>query len=276
MVCVLATCLSPFGHRCACAHPAQRERVVVIGSGRTARRIMDLASRHPERRFQVIGVLDDGPGKSFGSDPPVVGRVSRLPALLSRGEVDRVVVALGTADDAAVLRVLRKCDPFGVPVDVLPRFFELIGHRAQRYRIGATPMLTINGHAECVLQRHVKRCFDVAAAATILLVTALPCLVIAVLIKRHDHGPVLFRQRRIVVAAATSTNASTQRGGHTAAALDEHRGGADAVALGLVADGPNAAARPSREPERSTFLGARSAAAVVGGASATTTRSTAS
>ena len=58
-------------------------------------------------------------------------------------------------------------------------------------------MLTIKGHAECVLQRHVKRWFDVAAAATILVVTALPCLVIAVLIKRHDHGPVLFRQRRI-------------------------------------------------------------------------------
>ena len=58
-------------------------------------------------------------------------------------------------------------------------------------------MLTINGHAECVLQRHVKRWFDVAAAATILVVTALPCLVIAVLIKRHDHGPVFFRQRRI-------------------------------------------------------------------------------
>jgi exopolysaccharide biosynthesis polyprenyl glycosylphosphotransferase len=197
MVCVLACGLVAVRALLRLRRPAQRERVVVIGSGRTARRIMDLASRHPERRFQVVGVLHDGPGKSFGSDPPLVGRVSRLPALLSRGEVDRVVVALGTADDAAVLRVLRKCDPFGVPVDVLPRFFELIGHRARRYRIGTTPMLTINGHAECVLQRHVKRWFDVAAAATILVVTALPCLVIAVLIKRHDHGPVLFRQRRI-------------------------------------------------------------------------------
>ena len=128
MVCVLACGLVAVRALLRLRRPAQRERVVVIGSGRTARRIMDLASRHPERRFQVVGVLHDGPGKSFGSDPPLVGRVSRLPALLSRGEVDRVVVALGTADDAAVLRVLRKCDPFGVPVDVLPRFFELIGH----------------------------------------------------------------------------------------------------------------------------------------------------
>ena len=197
MVCVLASCLVVVRALLRLRHPARPERVVVIGSGRTARRIMDLASRHPERRFQVIGVLDDGAGKSFGSDPPVVGRVSRLPALLSRGEVDRVVVALGTADDAAVLRVLRKCDPFGIPVDVLPRFFELIGHQARRYRIGTTPMLTINGHVECVIQRHVKRWFDVAGAAMILVLTALPCLIIAALIKRGDHGRVLFRQRRI-------------------------------------------------------------------------------
>ena len=197
MVCVLATCLVAVRASLRLRHPAHRERVVVIGSGRTARRIMDLASRHPERRFQVVGVLDDRPGKTFASDPPVVGRLSRLPALLSRGEVDRVVVALGTADDAAVLRILRRCDPFGVPVDVLPRFFELIGHQARRYRIGTTPMLTINGHAECALQRHVKRWFDVAAAATILVLTAVPCLIIAALIKRSDHGRVLFRQRRI-------------------------------------------------------------------------------
>jgi exopolysaccharide biosynthesis polyprenyl glycosylphosphotransferase len=197
MVCALGGCLVAVRASLRLRHPARLERVVVIGSGRTARRIMDLASRHPERRFEVVGVLDDRPGKSFGSNPPVVGRVSRLPVLLSRGEVDRVVVALGTADDAAVLRVLRKCDPFGIPVDVLPRFFELIGHQARRYRIGATPMLTIRGHAECALQRQVKRCFDVAAATTILVLTAFPCLIIAALIRRNDHGPVLFRQRRI-------------------------------------------------------------------------------
>jgi exopolysaccharide biosynthesis polyprenyl glycosylphosphotransferase len=196
-VCVLTSGLAGVRALLRTRHPTRRERVVVIGSGPTARRIMDLASRHPERRFQVIGVLDDDPGTRLPDDPPVVGGVARLPTLLSRGEVDRVVVALGTADDAAILRVLRRCDPFGIPIDVLPRFFELIGHQARRYRIGATPMLTIKGHAERPLQRHVKRWFDVAASTTILALIAFPCLVIAVLIKRSDHGPVLFRQRRI-------------------------------------------------------------------------------
>jgi exopolysaccharide biosynthesis polyprenyl glycosylphosphotransferase len=197
-VCVLAAGLAIVRALLRTRRPRRRERVVVIGSGPTTRRIMDLASRHPERRFEVIAVLDDDSGRRLSADdPPVMGGVSRLPTLLSRGEVDRVVVALGTADDDAILGVLRRCDPFGVPVDVLPRFFELIGHQARRYRIGATPMLTIKGHAESPLQRHVKRWFDVAAATTILALIAFPCLIIAALIKRSDHGPVLFRQRRI-------------------------------------------------------------------------------
>ena len=197
MVCVLASGLVAVRALLRLRRPAHRERVVVIGSGGplagswTSR----LAIRSAASRSSACSTT--APARASEAIHRWSGACSRLPALLSRGEVDRVVVALGTADDAAVLRVLRKCDPFGVPVDVLPRFFELIGHRARRYRIGTTPMLTINGHAECVLQRHVKRWFDVAAAATILLLTALPCLVDRRVIKRHDHGPVLFRQRRI-------------------------------------------------------------------------------
>jgi exopolysaccharide biosynthesis polyprenyl glycosylphosphotransferase len=197
-VCVLAGGLAGVRALLRTRQPARRERVVVIGSGPSARRIMDLAARHPERRFEVIAVLDDDRRTRLAADdPPVIGGVAHLPTLLSRGEVDRVVVALGTADDDAILRVLRRCDPFGVPVDVLPRFFELIGHQARRYRIGATPMLTIKGHAEYRIQRRVKRWIDIAAATGMLTLIALPCLVIAALIKRSDHGPVLFRQRRI-------------------------------------------------------------------------------
>jgi exopolysaccharide biosynthesis polyprenyl glycosylphosphotransferase len=173
------------------------ERVVVIGSGSWARRIADLAERHLERHFKVIGCLDDHPDAHTDGDPVVVGGLSRLPGLLTRGEVDRIVVASGSTHDVEIVQVLRRCEPFGIPVDVLPHFFDLIGHQPRTYRIGGTPMLTLKGYEPSMAQRRTKRMFDVGVAGSMLLLTAIPCLVVAAIIKLGDGGPVFYRQRRI-------------------------------------------------------------------------------
>lgn len=178
-------------------YPPRVERVAVIGSGMSARRIADLSTRHRERRFEVVGCLDDHPEERVDGDPPHIGSVHQLPALLARGEVDRVVVAFGSAGDDDLLTVVRRCDAFGVPVDALPRFFELIGHRPQAFRIGVTPLLSIKRPDPSATHRLAKRALDIAGAGTLLALTAIPCLIIAVVIKLGDRGPVFFRQRRI-------------------------------------------------------------------------------
>jgi exopolysaccharide biosynthesis polyprenyl glycosylphosphotransferase len=169
----------------------------VIGSGSWARRIADLAERHLERHFKVIGCLDDHPDAHTDGDPVVVGGLARLPGLLTRGEVDRIVVASGSTQDVEIVQVLRRCEPFGIPVDVLPHFFDLIGHQPRTYRIGGTPMLALKGYEPSMAQRRTKRMFDVGVAGSMLLLTAIPCLVVAAIIKLGDRGPVFYRQRRI-------------------------------------------------------------------------------
>ncbi len=177
--------------------PADTERVLIIGSGAGARRVSDLSGRHPERRFQVIGCLDDDPRDRDGDDPPVLGPVAHLPAVLARGMVDRVIVADTEAPETKLLPILRRCDTFHVPVDVLPRFYELIGHKPRTYRIAGTPLVSIKSHRPSRAQRVLKRVLDVTVAGAMLLVSAIPCLIIAAAIKLSDRGPVLFRQRRI-------------------------------------------------------------------------------
>jgi exopolysaccharide biosynthesis polyprenyl glycosylphosphotransferase len=178
-------------------YPPPIERVVVLGSGMSARRIADLSTRHLERRFEVLGCLDAHPEERVDGDPPHLGSVHHLPALLARGEVDRVVVAFGSAGDDELLALVRRCDAFGVPVDAVPRFFELIGHKPETYRIGGTPLLAVKRQDPSAAQRVGKRALDIVGAGTVLALTAIPCVLIAAVIKLSDRGPVFFRQRRI-------------------------------------------------------------------------------
>jgi exopolysaccharide biosynthesis polyprenyl glycosylphosphotransferase len=173
------------------------ERIVVLGSGIAARRVVELSRRHSERNFQVIGCLDDRPQAQTQGDPALLGGVGHLPLLLRRGQVDRVVVAFSAMTDTDLLEVVRRCDNFGVPVDVVPRFFELIGHEPAAYRIGGMPMVTIRGRRSSVMQEVLKRLFDLAVSLSVLALALVPLVVIAVAVKLGDRGPTLFRQRRI-------------------------------------------------------------------------------
>lgn len=48
-----------------------------------------------------------------------------------------------------------------------------------------------------LLKRVAKRAFDIAVASVALLVLAVPMAIVALAIRRHDNGPILYRQPRV-------------------------------------------------------------------------------
>lgn len=84
--------------RWACdRHPATgAERILLVGSGTVARRVLDLTLRHRERRLDVVGRIEVDPAAAVSADapgPPVLGGLSRLPEIVGTHAIDRVIVA---------------------------------------------------------------------------------------------------------------------------------------------------------------------------------------
>jgi exopolysaccharide biosynthesis polyprenyl glycosylphosphotransferase len=179
------------------SHLGRPERVLIIGSGQVAQRIVDLSERNPEMGLEIVGCIDDVPLTTESEGPQVLGRVSDLRAVLATREIDRVIVAFSLRNDAEILGVLRECDEFGASLDVVPRLFDLMGPRPVARSVGGLALVGVRGPGASTASMRIKRSMDVLSSAALLVLTAPIFLAVAIAIKAGDRGPILFRQVRV-------------------------------------------------------------------------------
>lgn len=176
----------------------KHERVLVVGTGPVARRFPALARRHHERGLEVIGFVGDHePGTRAIDGLPVLGGFDDVSRVVAVAAVDRVVIACGADQEAAVLPLLRACGEGQVGVDVVPRFFEVVPPDLASYTLGSVPLITVSGTFPTRGQRVAKRTIDVALAGLAIVLLSPLVVAIALAIALEDGRPIFFRQRRI-------------------------------------------------------------------------------
>jgi len=185
--------------RAACdRHPGiPPDRVVLVGSGFVADRVARLAARHPERRMVVVGGVAEADAPASLNGIPRLGSLDDLPDVLERHDIDRVVVGFTREADDRMLERLRACVRQGVEVDVVPRFFDLVGPSPRSQQLGGMTLLEVPGLGLTRSQRIVKRASDIVGAGAILLLLSPVLLIVAACVAVVDDRPVLFRQTRV-------------------------------------------------------------------------------
>jgi exopolysaccharide biosynthesis polyprenyl glycosylphosphotransferase len=183
--------------RAACdRHPSARgDRVLLVGSGHAADAITAATSRQRQRHLEVVGRAD---GADHESDDgiPTLGGLHDVPHLLRRHEIDRVIVAFTPERDVELLEDLRRCVAEGVQVDVVPRFFDLMGPNPRAHALGRMALVEVPGRGLSVGQRLAKRTFDLLGAAALTVLLAPLLIVGALSVLLIDGRPVFFRQLR--------------------------------------------------------------------------------
>lgn len=173
----------------AARHPANVQRVVIVGGGFVASYLTARLSR--SRLVDVLGIVDD---TAFAGRRRL-GSMAELPRICAAHEVDRIVVAFSgrhPAKSASVLQAVRGL----VEIDVVVRYFELASWESRVSDVTGLALLNI-GREPGRASRAVKRLVDVAVA-TVLLVALSPLLAVTALAVRLESGaPVLFRQVRV-------------------------------------------------------------------------------
>jgi exopolysaccharide biosynthesis polyprenyl glycosylphosphotransferase len=124
-----------------------------------------------------------------------LGTLDDLSRILDEEAVDDVVIVAGS-NLAAVQRTIGVCEEVGVTVHIPGSFFNAELSRPHLEAFFDIPMLTFTSRPYNPVSLGIKRFLDIAGAAVLLLIAAIPMLVIAVVIKATSRGPVIFRQRR--------------------------------------------------------------------------------
>jgi exopolysaccharide biosynthesis polyprenyl glycosylphosphotransferase len=175
------------------------QNTVIVGAGDVGQLIAAKVLRHPEYGINLVGFVDDRP------KPPrpglenltILGSPDDLAEIAERLHIERVIVAFTDDSTEDALELVRSLQQPDIQVDVVPRFFELVGPSCEIHTLEGLPLVGMPTLRLSRTSRVVKRSVDVALAVAALVVLAPLFLALAIAIKIETPGPVLFRQRRM-------------------------------------------------------------------------------
>lgn len=177
--------------------PGFKRRIIILGAGRRAMRIRELAAARGAG-FVIVGyvAMNDGKqliGEAINRD--AIGSLADHVVLLGASEV---VLALEERRNALPLQDLLRIKTTGVHVNDMSTFLERETGRVDLDSVNPSWLIFSDGFSSGRrLSGFAKRLFDLAASLCLLLLT-FPLLVLGALaVKLSSRGPAFFRQVRV-------------------------------------------------------------------------------
>jgi exopolysaccharide biosynthesis polyprenyl glycosylphosphotransferase len=187
------------------SHEIGVDRVVVVGAGETGRRLMQAMLGQPALGYRVVGYVDDAVGadtlgvatENGVTRAPRLGNPDDLSEIVTRLDIDEVIIALPADEHERALALIDHCRQSAVTFKVVPDLLQLSLDRVDFGEVAGMPLIGLKDASIRGANRVAKRAIDIAIAAVVLTVMAVPMAVIAFLIQRDSPGPVMFRQQRV-------------------------------------------------------------------------------
>jgi exopolysaccharide biosynthesis polyprenyl glycosylphosphotransferase len=175
------------------------QNTVIVGAGEVGQLVARKVLQHPEYGIQLLGFVDAEPLErpDVLRDVPVLGPPGLLPSLVDRLDVERVIVAFSTGSHEASLELVRRLRELDVRVDVVPRFFEIVGRSVAVHTLEGLALMALPPLRLARSSLLLKRAMDVAVSLAGLVLLAPLFALVAILIKVDSRGPVFFRQVRM-------------------------------------------------------------------------------
>ena len=179
---------------------ALKRQVLILGAGQRAAQIHNRMRRRSDRRgFSIVGYVP------CPNETPVVpaDQLLRLnmslQSLVRRRQVDEIVVGVDDRRGSLPMDDLLECRQSGITITDLTTFCERESGRVQLSLLDPSWLVFSGGFNATPLRRLSKRCFDLAAAFVLMLLTW-PLMLLMVLAIRIESGagqPILYRQERV-------------------------------------------------------------------------------
>ena len=138
MICFLATAALCLAVRLT-AEAASRTRsgvagknTLIYGAGDAGVTLLREIQHNPKLPYRVRGFLDDGPEKkgSYILGVPVLGAGHQITLLVSKFNIDTILIAIPSASGVEMTRILQRCHALGVECKTVPGMSEVLEDRA--------------------------------------------------------------------------------------------------------------------------------------------------
>jgi exopolysaccharide biosynthesis polyprenyl glycosylphosphotransferase len=174
-----------------------KDRVILVGTGDTARMILQRIVWSPDLGYDLVGIVNgEGPETAI-LGVPILGRPEDLPDLIARHRVDEVIIAVPEKGHRETLHVISYCERGRVTIKVFPDLFQFITSTAGIDDLGGLPLISVRDYAMRGYLLTLKRLIDFVGATVALIIFSPLMFLTALAIKLESPGPVFFVQPRM-------------------------------------------------------------------------------
>lgn len=173
-------------------------RLLVVGSGRLGKMIMQHIAAKPTLGYTIVGFLHDmsEPPSDFGRFK-MLGTLDDLRMVIRSMQIDEVIIALPSHMHEQSIKSVRLCERVGATFKIVPDLYELKLSRIDMEDVEGIPLIGIKQISLNSIQESITRLVDIVVAALILLIGSPLWLLIALAIRISSSGPAIYKQTRI-------------------------------------------------------------------------------
>ncbi|HUP65060.1 MAG TPA: undecaprenyl-phosphate glucose phosphotransferase [Thermoanaerobaculia bacterium] len=171
------------------------ERVLVAGSGELAKAVVARLRSHQELGFSLAGyVSEEGAIEGL----PRLGSLADAGKVVTAEGIDHVFVALPHGSSSQMMELLDRLTRETIAsLHVVPDLLQFMAIRSRVEDVDGLPTINLSETPLDGWSLALKRLFDLAFAAIALILLAPLMLIVALLIRLEDRGPVFYRQIRM-------------------------------------------------------------------------------
>ena len=126
------------------------KNVLVIGAGEAGKMVVNEVRRKKNiaGRYRLAGFLDDRLSGKTVLKLPVLGKIADAPDVIGKHGINEVIIAIPSAGEDVVNRIVSALSPCGVTVKIVPGIFEIIEGKVRFSQIRAIQPRDLLGREE--------------------------------------------------------------------------------------------------------------------------------
>ena len=172
-------------------------KVLVIGTGKIGKEIIKYIEQHPGRGYKVIGVIKtDERMENPNAKSQIVGFLPDIGSVVAKMMPDEIIQTEPLTPKEN-LNIVHLCEDKRITFRFIPSLFALYSRNNDSDTMGKIPVLEVKRSNLDGWGRIVKRMIDIFGALFGIIISLPIQIIIALIIKITDPGPILFVQKRV-------------------------------------------------------------------------------
>ena len=177
--------------------PHLEERVLVIGTGATARALARLIALQQDFAYRLVGFVEERDDVPVVRQRDILGTAGDIDRIVTAQHVDRIVVGLSDRRGHLPIEPLLRAKLSGVRVEDATTTYERLSGKILIDDLKPSWLIFSDGFRASRVTRFVKRMLDLSLAMILAIISAPIVALTALAIKLDSAGPTLYSQERV-------------------------------------------------------------------------------